>query len=239
MVSGVSTQARAARIAGAALLVICASAFLSNDLVVPGDAGATARNIVDHERWFRTGIFGELVMLNGDVVLALALFRLLAPVNAALALAGTLWRLANVAMLALGVIMESVAADVVVDDRYVTALGPHPAAALMRTLLHVHGTATSIGLIFFGLGAALHAWLFWTARYIPRLLSGAYITVATGIVISCSLLVIFPGVIAIVDPWVIAPDFLVELAVALWLLIKGVRTGSNNVGDAEKGNVFP
>jgi len=53
-----------ARIAGAALLVICASGLLSNDLIVAGDAVATAHNIVANESRFRSGVFGELLMLN-------------------------------------------------------------------------------------------------------------------------------------------------------------------------------
>jgi hypothetical protein len=212
-----------ARIAGAALLVICASGLLSNTLVVAGDAVSTARNIVAHEHWFRTGIFGELLMLNGDIVLAVALYRLLAPVDAGLALAGTVWRLANAAMLALGTVVELVALDVAKDSHYLVALGGPQSAAVMRTLLDIHGTATSTGLIFFGLGAGFHAWLLWISRYIPRLLAGAYIIVAAAIFLSCSLLIVLPGMIDVMDPWVIAPDFFVELTVALWLLVRGVH----------------
>ena len=210
------------RIAGAALLVICASGLLSNNLVVAGDAVATAHNILTHERWFRTGVLGELLMLNGDIVLAVALYRLLAPVGRSLALAGTIWRLANAVMLSLGIIAELVALDVVTDRHYSAALGSPQAAAMMRALLDMHGTANTIGLIFFGLGASAHAWLLWVSQYVPRVLAGAYLAVATAIFVSCALLVVFPRTVDLIDPWIIAPDFFVELAVALWLLIKGV-----------------
>jgi hypothetical protein len=53
-----------------------------------GDAAATAHNILAHERQFRVGLAGELIMLNFDVVLALALYALLKPVNEILALLG-------------------------------------------------------------------------------------------------------------------------------------------------------
>jgi hypothetical protein len=52
--------------------------------------------------------------------------------------------------------------------------------------------------------------------------------VATAILCSCLLLIVFPEAIAIVDPWVIASDFFVELAVALWLLVKGVTVTAKN-----------
>ena len=214
---------RIARIAGAALLLICGSGLLSNNLIIAGNAIATAHNIVAQERWFRTGIFGELLMLNGDIVLAVALYRLFAPVSAGLALAGTIWRLANATMLAFGVVAELVSVDIATDHRYSAMLGPAQAPAVMRALLDVHGTAMSVGLIFFGLGAGIHAWLFWVSRYIPRPLAAAYLVVAALIFVSCTLLIVFPAMIGLVDPWVIAPDFFVELAVALWLLFKGIR----------------
>ncbi len=216
------SQNRLARIAGVALLLICTSGLLSNNLIIAGDAIATARNIVEHERRFRTGIFGEFLMLNGDIVLAVALYRLLAPIAPGLALAATIWRLANAVLLSFGVVAELVAIDVVTDTHYATSLGPAQTSAVMRTLLDFHGTAMATGLILFGLGAGLHAWLFWVSRYIPRPLAGAYLIVAAAIFVSCSLLIIFPEIVGVVDPWIIAPDFLVELIVALWLVVKGI-----------------
>jgi len=223
-------QVRTARIAGGALLFICACGFLSNNLIVSGDAMATAHNIVGQERWFRIGVFGEVAMLNGDIVLAVALYRLLASVNSGLALAGSVWRLANAGMLALGAVAELVALHIVKDAHFGVALGSAQTAAVMRAFLDVHGTATTVGLIFFGLGAGFHARLFWVSNYIPRLLAGAYLAVAAAIFVSCALMLIFPAILDVVDPWVIAPDFLIELIVALWLLIKGVRVQPYQAG---------
>jgi hypothetical protein len=93
-----------ARIAGVSLLVIILSSLLSNDLIAAVDAAATARNILTHERQFRVGLAGELIMLNSDVVLALALYALLKPVNRLLALLGAFWRVANAIVLGVGVV---------------------------------------------------------------------------------------------------------------------------------------
>ena len=216
-------QPRIARIAGAALLLICASALFSNDLIVPGDAVATAHNVVTHETRFRVGIFGELLMLNGDIMLAIALYLLLRPVNAGLALIGTIWRLANAMLLAVGVATSLVAIDAVTDKHYLEAFQSAQMATAMRQLLDFHGTAMSLGLVFFGLGAGVHSYLFWQSRYIPRVLSGAYLLVTSALFLTCSAMIVFPAMERVADPWVVAPDFFVELAVALWLLIKGVR----------------
>ena len=73
------------------------------------------------------------------------------------------------------------------------------------------------------MGAATHGYLFWKSRYIPRILAGSYMVVAMAIVICCFAIIIFPNVDQIIDPWFVAPDFVVELVVALWLTIKGVN----------------
>ena len=218
-------QRRYARIAGLALLLICLSAFLSNSLIVAGDAVATAHNIVAHERWFRVGIAGELFMANCDIMLAVALYVVLKPVNAPLALLGMLWRFANAILLCVGVVVSLVAVDMLDDAHYLTAFRSDQMATIARELFDIHGTAMAVGLVLFALGAATHAWLLWTARYVPRPLSSAYIIVTVVIALSCSAVIIWPSLDAIIDPWLIAPDFVVELAVALWLLLRGIDVG--------------
>ena len=219
---GTIQQRRYARIAGLALLLICLCAFLSNSLIVAGDAVATAHNIVAHERWFRVGIAGELFMANCDIMLAVALYVVLKPVNAPLALLGMLWRFANAILLCVGVVVSLVAIDMLDDAHYLTAFRSDQMAAIARALFDIHGTAMAVGLVLFALGAATHACLLWTARYIPRPLSSAYILVTVVIALSCSAVIVWPGLDAIIDPWLIAPDFVVELAVALWLLLRGI-----------------
>jgi len=72
--ASLSTYARAA---GAGYLVIIVSGifaefFVRGSLIVPGNSGATAGNILASQALFRLGIVGDLVMLAADVVVALA-----------------------------------------------------------------------------------------------------------------------------------------------------------------------
>jgi hypothetical protein len=216
------SQAAAARVAGVALLVIILSSALSNNLVVP-DAAATAHNIAAHERQFRIGLAGEMLMLNSDVVLALALYALLKPINATLALLGAFWRIANATVLGVGIIVSLVALRVLDGTHDPTAFQTDQMQVLARQLLDLHGAGMLVGLIFFGLGAATHSYLFWKSRYIPRFLSGSYFVVTVLIVVCCFAIILIPSLGALIDPWFVLPDFVVELAVALWLTIKGVK----------------
>ena len=131
--------------------------------------------------------------------------------------------LMNAMLLTVGAVAGLVAIDAVTDTHYLEAFRSPQMAAAMRQLLDFHGTTMSLGLVFFGLGAGVHSYLFWQSHYIPRVLSGAYLIVSGALLVTCTAMIVFPAVERVADPWVVAPDFFVELAVALWLLIKGVR----------------
>ena len=69
------SQRKAAIVAGIALLIMIIPAILTNffvfeRLIVPGDAAATANNIVASEGLFRAGIISWLIVITCDVVAA-------------------------------------------------------------------------------------------------------------------------------------------------------------------------
>jgi hypothetical protein len=67
--------------------------FVKSSLLVPGDATATAQNIIGSERLFRIGIVSDLATSAGVLVLTWALYVLLRPVNKDLALLAAFFRL--------------------------------------------------------------------------------------------------------------------------------------------------
>ena len=84
-------QRRAARAAGIALLLMLVVAipthyFVLSGFIVEGDAAATVANIRANVLLFGIGIAGWLIVLVLDVVVALALYVVLKPVNRNLSL---------------------------------------------------------------------------------------------------------------------------------------------------------
>ena len=99
------SQRKVALIAGFSLLVLALLASFAQfgvlqNLVVPADAAATVENITASEGLFRAGIAAFLIVIMLDVVVAWALYVLLRPVNAALALLTAWLRLAFAAVFA-------------------------------------------------------------------------------------------------------------------------------------------
>src|SRR5690349_845767 len=93
-----------ARIGGLLYIVLIVAGalgelFIRDRLVVPGDAAATAGNILASPSLWRLGIAGDLVMHVCDVFVMWALYVLLRPVNRNLALLNLLLNLVQTAVL--------------------------------------------------------------------------------------------------------------------------------------------
>ncbi len=68
------------------ILAIFSNFFVIQNVIIPGDAAATAANINESELLFRSGIVCFIIVLILDVLVAWALYVLLIPVNKNLAL---------------------------------------------------------------------------------------------------------------------------------------------------------
>ena len=98
------TQRRAAKIVGATYLcalppAIFAEFYVLGQLLVSGDATATATNILAHERLFRLAIASNLTVFSLDVILFIALYIVLEPVDRIVALLALGWGLVETAIL--------------------------------------------------------------------------------------------------------------------------------------------
>ena len=223
-----ASQRIAARVAGFTLLLLMVSGFAGmlvsgGHLVVGGDAAATARNLLTHERVFRVGLACEFVMLSCDVVLALALFELLKPVNSTLALLGSFWRVANAVVLGVGVAASLVGLDLLVNSHYTSLLSADQLHAIAMMFFDLHSRVSLMGLMFFCFGAGVHSWLLWRSGYIPRVISGLYLFASVEMLLCCFAFLVFPQSRAVLDPGFLVPDFFAELSAALWLAFKGVK----------------
>src|SRR3712207_7456 len=95
---------RYARIGGALYLVIIVAGIVGplltrDQLLVPGDAAATADNIAASPQLWRIGIVANVVMQLCDVPVMLILFMLLSPVNKNVALLALLFNIVQTATL--------------------------------------------------------------------------------------------------------------------------------------------
>ena len=223
-----NSQRTAARVAGIAgllafILVVFGNFVLLGPLVVPRNAADTARNILAHETQFRAALTCFISYDIGAIVLATALYVILAPINRGLALAGALFRVAF-AMLWLIAPLNSLAALRLLGDApYLTIFEPDRLQALARVQLAGSFDDYYVGLPFFGLAATICAWLWFKSNFIPRGLA-LYGVIGSAWCVFCAFAyLIFPNFNKIVnDWWFDFPMAIFELILSFWLLFKGL-----------------
>ena len=217
-----------ARVAGLAYLLVIGIAVLNAVLVdarliVAGDDGATARNILAHESLFRIGIVGMLIMYAAVLVLSGALYIVVETVNRPLALLALLLRTAEAIVGAVTVVFSFAVVAVLNGDGGAASLGTVQRQALAGLVLDVRTAGLDPVLMLVGLGGMLFCYLLFISRFVPRVLS------AWGIVTYASMLAL--GVVSIVVPGhpvvleIVSYSFgtAFEVVFGGWLAFKGVH----------------
>jgi hypothetical protein len=233
MTAGPITQSQrtAAKVAGwsflfTMLIVVFANYGLLNPLMVRGNAAETARNIVAHETQFRVTVVCFLAYSAGVFILLSALYVILKPVNPGLALAGAIFRLVFALLWLLTTLNLLGALRLLGASSYLQVFEPERLQAMSRLFLAANFDAYYVGLPFFALAATVCAYLFLKSNYIPKGLA-LFGVISSGWCVVCAFIyLIYPGFAKPVNPyWFDSPMALFELALALWLLIRGLRPG--------------
>jgi hypothetical protein len=220
------TAAKVAAISGllAVAIVVYANYALLGPLIVPQDAAQTARNILEHQTQFRLALIGFLTYGVVVVVLLSALYIILRPINRGLAMLGALFRLVFAMLWLLATLNMLNALRLLGNAPYLQIFGPDRLQALARLNLAASFDDYYVGLPLFGLAATVCAWLWYRSTYIPRALAGFGVIASAWCVICALIFLVFPNFEKPVNPyWFDSPMALFELAVSVWLLIKGLR----------------
>jgi hypothetical protein len=224
-------QRTAAKIAGIAFLftmviVVFANYGLLNPLIVRGNAAETARNIVAHETQLRITVVCFLIYSLGVFVLLAALYVILKEVTPGLAVVGAIFRFVFALLWLLTALNLLSSLRLLGSASYLQAFEPERLQALSRLYIAANFDAYYVGLPFFGLAATVTAHLFLKSSYIPKGLALFGVIASAWCVLCAFVYLVFPEFAKPVNPyWFDSPMAIFELALALWLLIKGLRPG--------------
>lgn len=217
-----------ARTAGALYLIVIvfgigAELFVRGNILVPGDAATTARNILASESVFRLGFAGDSLVFLADVAIAVLLYVLLAPVSKTLALIAAGFRLTQTAVLASNLLNHHAALELLDSPGYAAAFTPQQLQALSLHALEMHGYGYDLALLFFGLSCLVLGWLIARSGYLPHLLGLLVFLAGIAYLIGSYTLFLLPDFTSSIEPIYIVP-LISEIALCLWLLIRGVNT---------------
>ena len=222
-----SSIKKTARIAGVLyLLVVVFGAFaevgVRASLIVPGDAAATAQNIMASASLFRIGFMSDLIMMTCYFFLAYTLYLVLKPANPDLSLLFVLLTLASVAIMSLNMLNQFAALLLLSGADYLTVFSVEQLQALAPLFLNMHKYGYFIAQIFFGLWLLPVGYIGFKSGYLPKLLSIMVILASFGHLIQYFQIFLFPDLEVITYPG-LAVATIAELSLCFWLLIKGVK----------------
>jgi hypothetical protein len=215
-----------ARIAGALYLVIIALGIFAevavrSQIIVSGDAAATAANLRESTTLFRLGFAADTVVFLCDVALAVLLFLLFAPVNRAVSMLAAAFRLTQTAIIGLNLLSMFAALVILREADYLGALTSSQLEALASLFLDLHKYGYTLGLTFFGASTLLVTYLARRSQVVPRVLVGLLGLAGLGYVADSFAFFLVPGYDGSISPVLLAPALVGELWFALWLLLRG------------------
>lgn len=218
---------RLARTAGVLYLAIFViyplSTMVRSMLVVPGDAAATAQNIVESETLFRWGMAGEVTIFLIEIVLAAVLYALLRPVSRALSLGASLARVAEGVVMAAGNVFTSILTLVALGGAgYLAVFSAEQQDALALFFQEANDYVVLTWGFFFALSLLLTGWLVYRSGFFPKIPGVLLMLAGIGYFAQSYGTFVAPGLTDVLETVVLVLAIPGELVFALWLLIKGV-----------------
>ena len=218
---------RNARVAGLIYLSLALTApfcliYIPSALIVRGNAAATANNIIAHESLFRVGIVSELLAAITFIFVVLALYRLLKEVNQNHAALMVILGLVSVPIGFLNVLNNAAALTLLNGADYLSVFRTDQLHSLAMLFLTLHGYGNTVAAIFWGLWLFPFGLLVFRSGFIPRILGVWLIINCFGYLAMSFTALLLPDYKAVVS-LVTFPALLGELAIMLWLLIKGAK----------------
>jgi hypothetical protein len=190
------TLRQAALVAGVTYLlnpVSYAEFHIYPKLVAANDAAETAQNISAHPGLFAAGILCYVISFVGDIILAWALYFLLAPVNRALSLLASWCQLVYAAAALCSVFSLLNVYHLLITPYYLTLFGSSQLQAQVWFQLHSFHSEWSMSLIVFGIHLVLLGYLVYRSGYIPWIVGIALLIAGAGWIIGGVGPYIFPN----------------------------------------------
>jgi uncharacterized protein DUF4386 len=204
--------------------------YIPSKLFVEGNPTATANNIADHEWLFRFGIVGDLACGLIVIFLVLAFYRLFKGVDQDLAVLVVIFGgIMPALILFVGVVSDAAALMMVRGGDFLSAFDKPQRDALAMVFLNLRDHQNTAAEILWGVWLLPLALLVYRSGFLPRFL-GVWLALGgfAYVILSLTgeLLPQYQGKVFVYAQ----PAFFGELAIMLWLVIKGAMPPAHPTG---------
>ena len=215
---------KTARVAGCLYLMlfplgIFGIIYVPSSLIVLGDAATTASNIMANELLYRLSIVTALTLQIVYIFLALALYKLLNPVDKNNAVLMVILVLVAAPIAMLNELNHVAVLLVLSGSDFLTTFSLDQVQASVPLFLNLHEHGVFIAQIFWGLWLFPMGYLIFKSNFLPLALGILMIIGGFGYLVDSFVYFIFPDFDVTVSEF----TFLGELLLPLWLMFKGVN----------------
>ena len=215
---------KTARVAGCLYLMlfplgIFGIIYIPSSLIVLGDAATTASNIMANELLYRLSIVTALTLQIVNIFLALALYKLLNPVDKNNAVLMVILVLVAAPIAMLNELNHVAVLLVLSGSDFLTTFSMDQVQASVPLFLNLHEHGVFIAQIFWGLWLFPMGYLIFKSNFLPLALGILMIIGGFGYLVDSFVYFIFPDFDVTVSEF----TFLGELLLPLWLMFKGVN----------------
>jgi hypothetical protein len=199
--------------------------YVPGKLIVPGNAAATAENILAHETMFRLAIFADLVGQVIFICLAIALYRLLSVISKTWAGLMVAFVLVSAAVAFVNTLNDIAALTLFRGADFLAVFDKPQRDALGMLFIRLHTQGIFIDEIFWGLWLFPFGLLVFRSAFLPRFIGVWLMINCFGYIVLSVIALFFPPYYGAAFNWS-QPVLFGELAIMLWLLIKGAKVPS-------------
>ena len=221
-VTGTSPRLKA-RITGVFYLLtiltgIFAQGFVSDRLVVQGDAAATATNILTHRGLFQLGFAVYLIEMACQIAMTALFYDLLKPAGSSVSLIAAFLGFAGCVIKTFSRLFFIAPLFVLGGAHYLSAFSAEQLQALALLFLKLNEHGAAIALVFFGFYALLTGYLMIRSTFLPRILGMLSVLGGLG-----WLTFLYQPLGYRLFPYIAAFGLLGAASLVLWLLVFGVN----------------
>ncbi|HEY2495121.1 MAG TPA: DUF4386 domain-containing protein [Paenibacillus sp.] len=228
-VKELSYQRKSALIAGTSLIIMVFASFFSygfvhESLVVQGDPSATYNNIVSSNNLFKGEIFGWVIILICDIVVAWAFYIFLKPFNKSLSLLSAWFRLTYSTILGIAILNLIFVLLLSKQTNYLSSFKTEQIQALMMLFFEAFQSIWSIGLIIFGGHLMIVGYVAFKSNSVPKVISILLLLASIGYIalhLNKTFLPQYNGLISTLNLVFSVPMIVGELGFGIWLLFRG------------------
>lgn len=197
--------------------------FVMNKLVAPGDAAATAHNIMASRGLWSVAVAADLIIPIIAVAGIWISYVLLSPVSKTLIWLDVFFSVVSLAVESVSKLFLLLVQPILSTAGYLPAFEPRQLEILANIALRSHDLVFNIALIFFGCACLVEGYLIYKSEYFPKLIGILMQLAGLCYLVACFAALFAPAFSDLITPAILLPPLIGESSYCLWLLFKGVN----------------